>query len=324
MNLSKSSKFTTDELMHLSIWETPGLFDAHGAINKQQLEEIDQVPSLTVEEVEAMQKQAYEEAYAQGLADGHTAGEAAGHAEGYAAGHATGYNEGLASGQENGYSQGFQEGHQQGHAQGYEEATAIGQHETRELQKQQAAQFASMMDALNEPFKKLDAKVEKQLVDLAIAIATHLVRRELKQDPGEVIAVVRAAVNVLPVAAQNISLHLHPADADLVKSALALTHTITSWNIVENPLITQGGCKVITDVSYVDATVEKRLASVISMVLGGEREEDNGIEEVFEAEVETDVSPAEEEELAALVDAELDPMPAHHLATSASEDEDDS
>ncbi len=320
MNLSKSSKFTTDELMHLSIWETPGLFDTHGSINQEQLEEIEQVPSLTVEEVEAMQKQAYEEAYAQGHAEGHTAG----HAEGYAAGHATGYNEGLASGQENGYNQGFQEGHQQGHAQGYEEATAIGQHETRELQKQQAAQFASLMDALNEPFKKLDAKVEKQLVDLAIAIATHLVRRELKQDPGEVIAVVRAAVNVLPVAAQNISLHLHPADADLVKSALALTHTITAWNIVENPLITQGGCKVITDVSYVDATVEKRLASVISMVLGGEREADNGVEEVFEAEVETDVTTAEEEELEALVDADLDSLPPRHPAMSASEDEYDS
>lgn len=280
MTLSRFGKFTIDELDHLSVWETPGLFDEDGSLNPQHLEEVAQAPTLTVEEVEAMQQQAYDEAFQQGKRDGY----------------AEGHNEGLARGTETGQEQGYQEGYELGHQKGYAEAIEQGTHETKELQKHQAAQFLSLMEALNEPFKKLDGRVEKQLVDLAIAIASHLVRRELKLDPGEVIAVVRAAVNVLPVAAQNITLHLHPADAELVKSALALTHTITSWNIVENPLIAQGGCKVMTDVSYVDATVEKRLAAVIAMVLGGERQED-ALEEL---EDDMEVSDAEEEELEAL------------------------
>jgi flagellar assembly protein FliH len=44
--------------------------------------------------------------------------------------------------------------------------------------------------------------------------------------------------------------------------------------MVEDPLITRGGCKVDTEVSYIDATVENRLAAVIATLFGGEREQD--------------------------------------------------
>lgn len=246
MSLSRG-RFTEAELDSLSLWDTPDFFNPDGSVNPDRLEEVAHAPILTVEEIEAMQKQAYEEAFAQGG------------------------NEGRTQGYQEGFPQGLEEGRQQGYQEGYRQ----GMEETRQLQRQQAAEFVSLMESLNEPFKNLDGEVEKQLVDLAIAIASHLVRRELKLDPGEVIAVVRAAVNVLPVAAQKITLHLHPLDAGLVKTSLALTDAITSWSIIEDPLMTQGGCKVATDVSYVDATVEKRLAQVIAMVLGGGREDDN-------------------------------------------------
>ncbi|MGZ5576522.1 MAG: FliH/SctL family protein, partial [Methylobacter sp.] len=45
--------------------------------------------------------------------------------------------------------------------------------------------------------------------------------------------------------------------------------------IVEDPLITRGGCEVDTDISHVNATVEHRLAAVIATLLGGERESDS-------------------------------------------------
>ncbi len=245
--------FTDEELDSLSLWDIPDFFNEDGSVDPSKIAEI-QPPALTVEQIEAMQQQAYTEAFEQGKQ------------EGYAEGHQLGLEQGLAEGQQQGY--------QTGYDTGYKEAYEKGIEETQELQRQQAAEFVSLMESLNEPFKNLDLDVEKQLVDLAIAIASHLVRRELKLDKGEVIAVVRAAINVLPVATQKISLRLHPLDAELVKSSLALTETMNSWNIVEDPLITQGGCVVTTDTSYVDATVEKRLAQVIAMVLGGDREDD--------------------------------------------------
>jgi flagellar assembly protein FliH len=47
-----------------------------------------------------------------------------------------------------------------------------------------------------------------------------------------------------------------------------------AWTINEDPLITRGGCKIDTDVSHIDATVENRLAAVIATVFGGERNRD--------------------------------------------------
>ncbi|MGZ4982100.1 MAG: FliH/SctL family protein, partial [Methylobacter sp.] len=91
----------------------------------------------------------------------------------------------------------------------------------------------------------------------------------------QIIAVVRESISVLPLASQKISLKLHPDDAELVRSALALDEMSSSWAIVEDPLITRGGCEVDTDISHVNATVEHRLAAVIATLLGGERESDS-------------------------------------------------
>jgi len=112
------------------------------------------------------------------------------------------------------------------------------------------------------------------LVNLAIGIATQVVRREIKIDPGQIIAVIREAVNALPLASQKLTLQMHPEDVILVKNSLALDDVSSPWNIVEDPLITRGGCKVKTETSNIDSTVENRLAIIVATVLGGEREED--------------------------------------------------
>jgi flagellar assembly protein FliH len=192
------------------------------------------MPQMTVNEIESMQNQAYDEAFAQGRNEG--------------------------------YQQGFEQGLKDGAQKGYEDNV--------EILKKKAEEFAGLMESLSEPFKTLDEEVEKELVKLAISIANQIIRREIKLDPGQVIAAVRAAINVLPLSSQKIMLYLHPEDAELVRSVLSLDDMSTPWGITEDPLITRGGCKVDTDVSHVNATVENRLAAVIATTLGGERERD--------------------------------------------------
>jgi len=46
------------------------------------------------------------------------------------------------------------------------------------------------------------------------------------------------------------------------------------WRIVEEPTLTRGGCRVESEDSRIDATVEARLGALIARALGGEREED--------------------------------------------------
>jgi flagellar assembly protein FliH len=124
---------------------------------------------------------------------------------------------------------------------------------------------------LCKPFDQLDNSVEKQLVELAIAVVKQLFRREIKIDPSHVIGVVREAIQLLPVASRTVQVHLHPDDAALVRETLSPAEGEPAWSIVEDPLITHGGCKVTTENSQVDATAEARLQAVINATFGDER-----------------------------------------------------
>ena len=110
---------------------------------------------------------------------------------------------------------------------------------------------------------------------LAIAVAGQLIRRELKQDPGEIVAVVREAIAALPSNSRRVQIALHPEDAQLVRERLALAESDQrAWGVAEDPTLTRGGCRVTTEHSRIDASVEKRLAAVIARMMGGEREND--------------------------------------------------
>ncbi|MGR9045530.1 MAG: flagellar assembly protein FliH [Gammaproteobacteria bacterium] len=242
MSSSKITGFTDDELQALSLWNMPDVSGkpAPGRAEKTQ----PRSPLLTVSEIEAMQQQAFDEAYAKG--------------------------------QQEGYQQGLEQGHAEGLKKGYDEGLKKGYDENAHLVRTQAATMASLIETLSEPLKALDDEVEKELVNLAIAIARQLIRREIKLEPGQVVAAVREAVNVIPLASQKVTLTLHPDDAELVRSVFVLDDISPAWNIREDPLITRGGCKVDTDVSHVDATVERRIAAVVARVLGDERGREEG------------------------------------------------
>lgn len=191
------------------------------------------------------------------------AGSAAGQAQPPTAGyleaiHRQAYEEGYVLGREEGYQKGLEEGRKAG----------------RENLDSQAGRLHGLIEVLAEPLECLDEAVERSLVDLAVLIARHLVRRELKASPGEVVAVVRAAAAHLPVASRHPRIHLNPDDVDLVRQALALGEEERSWRIESDPRISRGGCLVEADTSYVDATVEARLSAIVARMLGGEREED--------------------------------------------------
>jgi len=160
--------------------------------------------------------------------------------------------------------------YEESHARGYKEGLQAGQKEIKET----VEHLNTIMNALNAPFAELDAQVEEELVKLSITIAKQLIRRELKIDPGQVVAVVREAIACLPVASRNVRIFLHPEDAAVLRENLAATEGESAWTIVEEPVMSRGGCRIVTDTSRIDATVEKRLNGIITRLLGGEREED--------------------------------------------------
>ena len=167
-------------------------------------------------------------------------------------------------------TQAYKEAYEAGFKKGRTEGRATGQNEARHKEKL----FNDMLKSLTQPFEQLDDAVEQQLVSLSLAIARQLVRRELKVDPGQVIGVVQEALKVLPVSSQNVKVCLHSDDVTLVREAMAHTEADRNWTLAMDPGLRRGDCRIITDVSQIEATLEKRLTAVVSQMLGGERERD--------------------------------------------------
>lgn len=202
----------------------------------------------TAEDIEAMQQQAYKEAYDEAYAEAH--------------------KEGLEVGRKEGHEQGFEEGKQAGFEQGLKDG--------QDAINEKVAHLAAMLDTLSAPLEKMDEEVEDELLYLAMTTARHLVRRELKIQPTHIIAAVRQAVELLPISARNIKVFLHPEDAAIVRESLSVSDDQEQrWKIVEDPIITRGGCNVETEHSRIDATIETRVNSVIAQVLGDERGSEN-------------------------------------------------
>lgn len=238
MSLSSHTRtaFSNDELSALKVWQAP---DVSGKKVEDVAIDIAAQPVLTVDEIEAMQKQAYEEGFARGQADGYKVGYEEGHAVGLEAGEV--------------------EGIEQGKVKGY--------NENQYLLQEQVVRFIPLLEALGQPLEVLDEQVEKSLVQLVILIAKHVIQKELQLAPENITEIVRATVKLLPVAQQKISLTLHPDDAALLREGLLLQDDDIKWAINESADITPGGVLVDTAISHIDASIENKLSEIINAIL---------------------------------------------------------
>ena len=164
--------------------------------------------------------------------------------------------------------------YEEAYAKGRAEGLASAEREMRPQIQQLQARIEHMdaiIGTLARPLQELDAVVEDQLVQLALTVARHLVRRELRVDPSQVIAIIREAVALLPASARDVRVHLHPEDATVVREKLAAPAGERVWTIVEDPVMGRGGCRVTTDTAHIDARLETRIGTVVSALLGEER-----------------------------------------------------
>ena len=153
--------------------------------------------------------------------------------------------------------------------QGYREGLASGQAEVAA----RARRLEALIDKLAYPFEELDAAVEDELVELAKILAIHILRRELKQDPSQIVGAVRDCVEVLPAAARNVRLFLHPDDAQLLREH-APGDQGRGWTIQEDASVAQGSLRVESETSHIDGRIESRLNEIIGTALGTSRSSD--------------------------------------------------
>ncbi len=129
----------------------------------------------------------------------------------------------------------------------------------------------SVLQLLGKPLQALDEEVEKQILELALAVGKQLARRELSAAPAQILAILRECLEQLPLAAREVRVHLHPEDAAVVRERLATPAEERAWSLIEDPTLARGGCLVRSDTSQIDARFESRVNAVLASALGEQR-----------------------------------------------------
>jgi flagellar assembly protein FliH len=157
---------------------------------------------------------------------------------------------------------------------GYEAGMARARAETSahlEALGERVKRLDAALHLLSRPLEQLDADIEGELAQLALSIGKQLARRELRIEPAQVIAILRESLALLPAAAREVRIHLHPEDAATVREHLTAPGAERAWTIVEDPTLSRGGCVIHSQSSRIDARLEARIAAIATSALGDDR-----------------------------------------------------
>lgn len=155
-----------------------------------------------------------------------------------------------------------QEAYNEGFATGEKEGFHSTQLKVRqEAEVALAARLASLeqlMTHLLDPIADQDTQIERGVVLLVEHIARKVIQRELTTDSRQIGNVLRDALKLLPMGAQNVRIFINPQDFAQVK-ALRERHEET-WRILEDDTLQAGGCRIETEHSRIDASIETRIS----------------------------------------------------------------
>ncbi|PKO33474.1 MAG: flagellar assembly protein FliH [Betaproteobacteria bacterium HGW-Betaproteobacteria-7] len=159
-----------------------------------------------------------------------------------------------------------EEAHSQGYAAGLAEGREAAATEARLAAEAFAGQYGTLIDGLQQALKELDQTVAEQLLGLAIEIADQITRAHIVVREDALLPPIREAIATLPLHHAHITLRLNPADAADVRRLLGDELAQSGTQIIEDQLISRGGCVLLAGASEVDATLETRRKRVLETI----------------------------------------------------------
>jgi flagellar assembly protein FliH len=125
-------------------------------------------------------------------------------------------------------------------------------------------QLEALMGHLLEPIREQDSQIERGLVTLVGHITRQVIQREMAVDSTQIERVLREALKLLPMGAVNIRIFVNPQDFEQIKQ-LREKHE-ENWKILEDDILMPGGCRVETEHSRIDASMETRISLAVAQL----------------------------------------------------------
>ena len=151
----------------------------------------------------------------------------------------------------------FAKGYAQGERAGAEAAATRGDAMLRRL--------AETLEELSALRADMIRKTERQIVQLVLAIAERVVRREMTLDRGILVGMARAALDRLGEHA-SATIRLHPDDY-AAASAKLRPEEGSQVQVVGDPLVSRGGCLVQSDFGFMDVSPDAQFRELARALL---------------------------------------------------------
>ena len=165
-----------------------------------------------------------------------------------------------------GYRDGFEEGHREGHAQGLDEGRRQGEEETARQRTQTLAPLAELARGFGEALATLDQGVAEDLVELALATGRQLAGDALREQPEQILALIRELIHDEPSLNGKTRLWLHPDDLAVVEQELSAELAAAGWKLHPDDQLSRGGCRVTSPSGELDASWESRWEAISNQV----------------------------------------------------------
>ena len=150
---------------------------------------------------------------------------------------------------------------QQSYNRGYEAGKAAAMEEATRTVKRAAGLLVSTAEALDAARLGMVRDLEDSVYLLALAVARHLILREVAADPSVVRDLVQRGLEAFPVGSR-VEIHLHPDDLATLRSQFELPGTdgrAAEIQWTADPSVERGGCTLETPHRVVDGRVDLAL-----------------------------------------------------------------
>lgn len=177
---------------------------------------------------------------------------------------AEGFQEGLDRGYREGYETGMESGRQDGVAEGRAEGMQAGRRDALARFGELAGPVDAVLEGLQQLQHDYQAALRKEVVDLVAKVARQVIRCELALQPTQLLALVDETLAAMPPTSDKIEVYLNPEERDRI-CELDPEHAVR-WNLIADPRLELGECRVRAGGREADAGCRQRLAACMEQV----------------------------------------------------------
>lgn len=150
---------------------------------------------------------------------------------------------------------------QQAYTRGYEAGKAAALEEANRTMKRAAGLLVSTAEALDAARLGVVRELEDSVYLLSLAVARHLIQREVTVDPSVVRDLVKRGLEAFPVGSR-VEIHLHPDDLAALRSQFELPGAdgrAAELQWIADPSVERGGCSLETPHRVADGRIDLAL-----------------------------------------------------------------